>query len=251
MRHQTGAFRSFTTGVLTLGLLSAAVAPPIVSGNASRTTSPLHLTESSVPNQLTQNNLRQTHSAQTYRKAPISFEANAGQADRSVKFLARGVGCQLHLTSTQAVLSLKKEAGGKHNQAENDFSSRQNSRRSSLGDVVTMTLLKARSDATVSGEHVLPGKANYLLGNDRGSWRTNVATYGKVRYKDLYQGIDLVYYGNQRSLEYDFHVAPGANPEEIRLGIEGVKRTEIDSVTGDLIMCLSSGEVIRQQKPVL
>jgi hypothetical protein len=248
MRHQTGTFESFTTGVLTLALVFAAVSPPIVSSHASRTTQSLHLTKSSVPNQLTQNNLRQTHSAQTYRKAPISFEVNEGQADRSVKFLARGAGYQLHLTSTQAVLSLNKEAGGKHKQ---EIRSRQNSRRSSVGDVVRMTLLKARPDATVSGEDVLPGKVNYLLGNDRGSWRTNVATYRKVRYKDLYQGIDLVYYGNQRSLEYDFHLAPGANPEEIRLGIEGVKRTEIDSVSGDLIMRLSSGEIIRQQKPVL
>ncbi|HEX6716883.1 MAG TPA: SBBP repeat-containing protein [Pyrinomonadaceae bacterium] len=114
-----------------------------------------------------------------------------------------------------------------------------------------MTLLQARPDVAVSGEEVLPGKANYLLGNDPQSWRTNVATYGKVKYKNVYQGIDLVYYGNQRSLEYDFHLAPGANPEEIRLGIEGVKRTEIDSVTGDLIMRFSSGEVIRQHKPVL
>ena len=251
MRCQTGAFAAFTTGVLTLALLCAAVAPPIVSGAASRTTPPGHQVESSVSNELTQPNLRQTHSAETYRKAPISFEANQGQADQSVKFLARGVGYQLHLTSTQAVLSLNREAGGKHKQAEDDFRSRQNSRRSSVGDVVTMTLLQARSDATVSGEDVLPGKANYLFGNDRRSWRTNVATYGKVRYKGLYQGIDLVYYGNQRSLEYDFHVAPGANPEDIRLGIEGVKRSEIDSVTGDLILCLSSGEVIRQQEPVL
>src|SRR5678816_3696890 len=113
MRYQTGAFGSFTTGVLTLALLSAAVAPPIVSSHASRTTQLLHLTESSVPNQLTQNKLQQTHSAQTYLKAPLSFEANEGQADRSVKFLSRGAGYQLHLTSTQAVLSLKKEAGGK------------------------------------------------------------------------------------------------------------------------------------------
>ena len=242
MRYQTGAFGSFTVGVLTLALLCAAVAPPSVNG--SRTTQP-HLTESPVSNQLSQNKFRQTHAAETFRKAPISFEANEGQADRSVKFLARGAGYQLHLTSTQAVLSLNKEAGGK------DFRSRQNSRRSSVRDVVRMTLLQARSDATVNGEDVLPGKANYLLGKDRESWRTNVATYGKVRYKGLYKGIDLVYYGNQRSLEYDFHVAPGANPEEIRLGIEGAKRTEIDPVTGDLIMRLASGEVIKQHKPVL
>ena len=250
MKRQRGALGSFTAGVLTLAFLCGAVAIPAIRGHANRATQP-NLIKSSVLNQVAQNNLERTQSAQTYRKAPISFEANEGQADRSVKFLARGVGYQLHLTSTQAVLSLNKEAGGKHKQAEKDFSSRQNSRRSSVGDVVRMTLLQARPDVTVSGEDVLPGKANYLLGNDPQSWRTNVTTYGKVKYENVYQGIDLVYYGNQRSLEYDFHLAPGANPKEIRLGIEGVKRTEIDSVTGDLIMRFSSGEVIRQHKPVL
>jgi Calx-beta domain-containing protein/beta-propeller repeat-containing protein/uncharacterized protein DUF4214 len=248
MRRQRGVLGSFTAGVLTLALFCDTVAIPAISGHASGVTQP-HPTFSSVPN--TQHNPDRPHAADTYRKAPLSFEANVGQADKSVKFVARGVGYQLHLTPTQAVLSLNKEAGGKHKQNEKNFRSRQNSRRSSVSDVVRMTLLNARSDATVSGEDVLPGKANYLLGNDPQSWRTNVATYGKVRYKNVYQGIDLVYYGNQRSLEYDFHLGPAANPEEIRLGIEGVKRTEIDSVTGDLIMRLSSGEVIRQHKPVL
>lgn len=246
MRHQTRAFGTFTTAMLMLALLSAAVAPPVVTVHASRTTPSPKLTGSVKSNQVIEDNLEQSHAAQTYRKAPLSFEANEGQADRSVKFLARGVGYQLHLTSTQAVLSLKKAAT-----AEKHFDSHQNTSRSSVGDVVKMTLLKARPDATVSGEDVLPGKVNYLLGKNSNSWRTNVATYGKVRYRDVYKGIDLVYYGNQRSLEYDFHLAPGANPEEIRLEIEGVKRTEIDSATGDLVMHLSSGEVIKQHKPIL
>jgi len=250
MRRQRGVLGSFTAGVLTLALFGNTVAIPAISGHASGVTQP-HATVFSLPNKLPQNNVGRPNSAHTYRKAPLSFEANLGQADKSVKFVARGVGYQLHLTSTQAVLSLNKEAGGKHKQSEKNFRSRQNSRTSSVSDVVRMTVLNARSDATVSGEDVLPGKVNYLLGNDPQSWRTNVATYGKVRYKNVYQGIDLVYYGNQRSLEYDFHLAPSANPQEIRLGIEGVKRTQIDSVTGDLIMHLSSGEVITQHKPVL
>ena len=246
MRRQRGVLGSLTVGLLTLALFCNTAAIPAVNGHASGATQP-HPTIFTVPNK-SQNNLDRPNSADTYRKAPLSFEANVGQADKSVKFVARGVGYQLHLTSTQAVLSLNKEAGGKDKQSEKNFRSRQNSRTS---DVVRMTLLNARSDATVSGEDVLPGKANYLLGNDPQSWRTNVATYGKVRYKNVYQGIDLVYYGNQRTLEYDFHLAPAANPEEIRIGIEGVKRTEIDSVTGDLIMRFSSGEVIREHKPVL
>ena len=250
MRRQRGVLGSFTAGLLTLALFCDTVAIPAISGHASGVTQP-HPTIFSVPNKLAEKNLDRPNSADTYRKAPLSFEANVGQADKSVKFVARGVGYQLHLTSTQAVLSLNKQAGGKNKQSEKNLRPRQNSRTSSVSDVVRMTLLNARPDATVSGEGVLPGKANYLLGNDPQFWRTNVATYGKVRYKNVYQGIDLVYYGNQRSLEYDFHLSPASNPEEIRLGIEGVKRTEIDSVTGDLIMRLSSGEVIRQHKPVL
>ena len=73
----------------------------------------------------------------------------------------------------------------------------------------------------------------------------------KVRYQNVYDGIDLVYYGSQRYLEYDFHLAPGADPRAIRLGLEGIKRAELDSMTGDLIMRLSGGAVIRQYKPVM
>src|ERR1043165_9398136 len=193
MRRQRGVLGSFTAGLLTLALFCDTVAIPAISGHAIGVTQP-HPTIFSVPNKLAEKNLDRPNSADTYRKAPLSFEANVGQADKSVKFVARGVGYQLHLTSTQAVLSLNKEAGGKHKQTEKEFRSQQNSRTSSVGDVVRMTLLNARSDVRVSGEDVLPGKVNYLLGNDPQSWRTNVATYGKVRYASVYQGIDLIYY---------------------------------------------------------
>src|ERR1043165_5596124 len=98
MRRQRGVLGSFTVGVLTLALFCDTVAIPAISGHASGVTQP-HPTFSSVPN--TQHKPDRPHAADTYRKAPLSFEANVGQADKSVKFVARGVGYQLHLTSTQ------------------------------------------------------------------------------------------------------------------------------------------------------
>jgi hypothetical protein len=197
------------------------------------------------------NQQQRTRAAEAYAKARLSFEANQGQTDPSVKFVARGAGYQLYLTSTEAVLALNKGGGGNNNRSLQDFRLRTNRRPASEGDLVRMKLLGASSNTRLSGEDVLPGKVNYLLGNNPRGWRTNVATYEKVKYENVYEGIDLLYYGNQRRLEYDFHVAPGADPGAIRLGFEGVKRMELDSKTGDLIMQLSRGEVIRQHKPVM
>src|SRR5207247_5582235 len=95
----------------------------------------------------------------------------------------------------------------------------------------------------------LPGKANYFIGNDPKKWRTNVPTYAKVQYRDLYHGIDLIYYGNQRQLEYDFVVSPGADPNLIKLAFEGAKEITLPD-SGDLILTTDTGDV-RLQKPLV
>src|SRR5439155_14144119 len=101
----------------------------------------------------------------------------------------------------------------------------------------------------VSGLDELPGKANYLIGKDPAKWRTNVPTYAKVHYRAVYPGIDLVYYGNQRQLEYDFVVTPGADPNRIVLGFQGAERLEINA-EGELVLH-AGGEVIHQRVPVI
>lgn len=234
IRRQTTALRSAVVAALMLALLSATVATPVGAN---------FLTRTSRPKPSATDEDRPTHGTGTYQKAPLSFEANQGQADSSVKFLARGPGYKLSLTSDEAILSLNRKVPHDKNKDANP--------RLSTGDVVRMKILGARSDTRLSAEEVLPGRVNYLLGNDPRAWRTNVATYRKVRYKDVYQGVDLVYYGNQRNLEYDFQIAPGADPEAIRMSFDGVKRMKLDTTTGDLIMQLSGGALIRQQKPVL
>ena len=168
--------------------------------------------------------------AANYGKLPLIFEANRGQTDARVKFLSRGPGYTLFLTESEAVLSLRGTEG--------------------KGHVLRVKLLGAEAEPKMTGLDRLPGISNYFIGRDRAKWRTGVPHYAKVGYEGVYPGIDLVFYGaNQRQLEYDFIVAPGAEPARIRLAIEGAKRLEI-AKSGDLIAHLAGGEV-RFKKPVI
>ena len=81
--------------------------------------------------------------------------------------------------------------------------------------------LKGAQSKRISGVDELPGKVNYFVGPDPKQWRTNVSTFRQVLYEQVYPGIDLVYYGNQQQLEYDFTLAPGVNPNVIRLAVDG------------------------------
>jgi Bacterial Ig-like domain (group 3)/Beta-propeller repeat/Putative Ig domain len=163
--------------------------------------------------------------AEAYGRLPLSFEANDGQTDRRVKFLSHSSGQTLFLTSTEAVLT------------------------PSSGNSVRMKLVGANRHATVRGLDPLPGRSNYFLGRDQANWRTNVSTFAKVRYGQIYPGIDLVYYGNQRQLEYDFVVASGADPAQIRLSIRGASELSIDA-DGNAVARRKDGDV-RLLKPRL
>ena len=115
--------------------------------------------------------------------------------------------------------------------------------------VLRLKLLGANTNPKVTGLDELPGKSNYFLGNDPSQWRTNVPTYRRVAFDQVYPGIDVVYYGNQRRLEYDFVVAPGADPGRIQLAVEGADEVAIDEA-GNLVLSTPNGE-IRQHKPVV
>jgi len=115
-------------------------------------------------------------------------------------------------------------------------------------DVLRMKLVGANPMAKLMGLEELPGKANYFIGNDPNKWRTNVSTYARVRVHDVYPGVDLVYYGNQRQLEHDFVVVPGADPSSITIGFEGAEKLSLDS-QGNLVLAIKDGEV-RFRKPL-
>ena len=112
-----------------------------------------------------------------------------------------------------------------------------------------MTLVNANPQSQAAGHDELPGKSNYFIGNDPAKWRTNISTYAKVKYEGVYPGVDLVYYGNQGQLEYDFVVAPGADPGLVTLAFEGARDVHIDA-RGELVLGVEGGEV-RQHKPVV
>jgi hypothetical protein len=200
-----------------------------------------------------------------YGKLPLSFEANQGQTDPRVKFLSRGRGYGLFLTGDEAVLVLRKLSA-----ASGQPSDRRNSKletRNSGADaripypeprtpaVLRLRLMGANPAAEAQGLEELPGKSNYFLGNDSKRWRTNVPNYAKVAYKNVYRGVDLVYYGNQGQLEYDFVVAPHTDPRTIVFEIETdqlsvVSRQLSVAQNGDLVIQTDGGE-IRLHKPLV
>ncbi len=156
-----------------------------------------------------------------YAKLPLSFEPNLGQSSPHVRFLSHGSGYTLFLTSDEAVLSFSSSGNSTDRQASS----------------VKLCLAGARPESQATAEEALPGRSNYFIGNDPARWRTDIPQYSRVRYHDVYRGIDLVYYGNQGRLEYDFIVHPGADPKEIALRTEGSGRIQIDS-NGDLLLAV-------------
>ena len=170
-----------------------------------------------------------------YTKLPLSFERNDGQTDQRVRFTANGDGYQLFLTGNEAVLALRQTVSTTKEQ--------QASYR-----VVRMHLMGANEEAKTSGVEMLPGKLNYFIGNDRNKWRTDVALFAKVRYQEIYNGIDLIYYGNQRQLEYDFEVSPGTDPRAIKLKFEGVDGVKLDKEDGSLRIAVDDS-VVQLKRP--
>ena len=191
-----------------------------------------------------------TRIAEQFGKLPLSFEINKGQVDRSVKFLSHGTGYDLFLTATEAVLRLQKPRPPQQDRLkETTLANTSADTNGREGTVLRLRMLASNATSQVEGQEELPGKVNYFSGNDPAKWYRNIPTYKKVRFKDVYPGIDLVYYGKQRELEFDFVVAAGANPKLIRFRIEGADQTRLDK-TGRLRLSFSHGEVSLNQ-PVI
>ncbi|MET0648839.1 MAG: SBBP repeat-containing protein [Pyrinomonadaceae bacterium] len=200
---------------------------------------------------------------ETYGRIPLSFEANRGQTDASVNFLARGAGYALFLKPTEAIFVLQNSASGARDEDRAEHSlttdtppktdapqSKADPRRAPRdvqSKVLRMRLVGADAAAEAEGADELAGKTNYFVGDDPTQWRTEVPTFGRVRYAEVYPGVDVVYYGNQRQLEYDFRIAPGRDPRTVNLKFDGADKVEVDE-RGDLLLTLGE-TVVRQPKP--
>lgn len=165
---------------------------------------------------------------ETFAKLPLYFEPNVGQTDPAVKFMSRGPDHALLLTPSEMVVVTWE---------------------SEKTATVRMKLPGGNPSPRISGAEPFPGRTNYFLGNDPAHWHTNVPTYGKVKYESVYPGVDLEYYGNQQQLEYDFVIAPGADPQRIRMSFSGAKRLEINA-QGDLVVHAGGAEVLYRKPRV-
>src|SRR4030095_9701387 len=188
-----------------------------------------------------------------YGKLPLSFEVNRGQTDDSVKFVARGGGYTLFLTSDEAVLQLRTAKGRRGKERPRPLNRLQSPQSASLNPQSTtlrMKLIGANRKASAIGLNELPGKANYYIGNDPKKWRTAIPTYSRVKFDRVYPGVDLIYYGNsQGQLENDFVINPGADPRSIVLAFVGADKLTLDD-NGNLILRKVDGDV-RLSKPII
>ena len=204
-----------------------------------------------------------------FANSPLYFETNQGQADPQVRFSAQGPGYSLHLMSDEAVLQLHRmyatpkapsspssawdrlrapdlDPNGDHEARNTTSVHRQIAYKTAT---LRMKLAGANPGAKISGDKALPGKVNYLHGRDPRKWQSNVGTVAQVRYKEVYSGIDLVYYGNQKQLEYDFIVKPHADPSRIGFAVKGAKQVTLNK-QGELVLKTTVGDV-KWHKPVI
>ena len=157
---------------------------------------------------------------------PLYFEENAGQVDAAARYFARAGGYTLFLTPERAAFNLQTDAG-------------------TYG--LYMDFVDANADPIISGDGQQEGVSSYFRGNDESQWVRGASHYDAVRYGNLYDGIDAIFYGNMRQLQYDFIVSPGADPAAIQLRFDPAEQITLDEV-GNLLLHLGD-ETLTMQAP--
>ena len=217
MQKFAGPVRGFLASLAILALGAAALANAQDRGTHASL-------QKSYSNDLAVSNAR-SHIRAAYAQLPLIFEPNQGQSDAQVKFLARGDGYGLFLTANSAVLSLRQASNGK-----------------SRGAVLGMDLVGTKGARAIAGVDLLPGSSSYFIGNDPSKWHTHIPQFAQVRYSAVYPGIDLIYYGRQGQLEYDFRVTPGSDPSQVKLHFSGAENLA-RAANGDIVLSTPDGNV--------
>jgi len=195
---------------------------------------------------------------ENYGNIPLAFTLNRGQVDSQVKFTTQGNGCSLFFTpaGTTFLLSRETEESRAKRAAKRSVVYINDPLADSEPDIelehfaLKLNFLNANPAPEITGEDRLSWNSNYFIGNDPSQWQTDVPNYSKIRIKDVYKGIDLVYYGGRKSIKYDFVVQPGENTSEIMLkydfgGSEGLLSI---NEKGELVVSTPFGDII-ERKP--
>jgi len=215
------------------GTVVAAVALVGVSASGSR---PAEKTLAGVP---------RSDIAKAYSRLPLSFEVNQGQAGAKTKFLARGNGYNVLLRPAEAEIRLRRPKSGRLLGALAEKEKGGQPERTS----VKMRLIGANPNAAGRSEKKLAGVSHYLRGRNESSWLRNIPNFAQVRFDEVYPGVDVVYYGNQRQLEHDFIVRPGADPKRVKLEFDGADALWVDD-EGNLAVSTPNG-TLGLQKPLV
>ena len=191
-----------------------------------------------------------------WRGVSMGFEPNRGQTDSRVRFLSRGSGYEVFLTEREAVLAFappkyaaQPRLGASFPGQALSFTRNQPMDEQKAAGMIRIQLTGDSPREVIQGESMLPGKVNYITGDDANKNLAQIETYARVRYVGVYRGIDLVYYGKGGELEYDFVVAPGADPSKIRMRIEGAENLRLSS-NGSLALYTGGGDIVFSQPVV-
>jgi hypothetical protein len=249
-------------GCVVLGIVASALHRSSLSGTVSPLSPASQQISKAIPRLVNASRGEGLPSSQQSRQVnftnlPVAFEPNLGQTDPQVKYLARGNGYTLFLTPSEAVLTLAPEKTQATKQkssnrfarfAKSPMMSRNSPAAGTVGAVIRMQVAGGDPHTQIAGTEDLPGISNYFVGKNPGNWRTNVPHYARVGYRDIYPGVNLAFHGAQQQLEFDFVVAPGADPAPIGLQFSGAERIVTDAA-GNLILASSAGD-LRLHKPV-
>jgi hypothetical protein len=194
--------------------------------------------------------LVQARIASEYGKMPLSFEENLGQSDPRVKFMARGSDYTVFLADDESTtFQLSAPLKDAKNPSDGGVHSlRTHTPAKHTEAVVRLALAGSNRHAPVEGLELQPGRSNYFIGNDPSRWQRSVPHYSRVKYRGVYPGVDLVYYGHQGQLESDYVLAPGADPSQIGLQVSGARAVKLNS-QGSLVLSTPAGDVVLH-KPV-
>jgi hypothetical protein len=184
-----------------------------------------------------------------YGKLPMVFEKNQGQTANTVRYIAHGKGYELFLTGQEVALLLRSSNPPIVSTRTATFRNSRPARQAEKTSVIRINFEEANTAPQVDAVEQLAGRVNYFTGNSPKDWYTDIPTYGRVKYTGLYPGVDLIFYGNQSRLEYDFLIGPGAAPSAIKMNLEGADNLRINP-KGDLVLSVFGAEVTLQ-KPVV
>ena len=231
--------KHFTWRLLPTAVLGLAVVAGLVVARAANSDSRQAKLPAAGPQTKIDKN---TRIRESLGKLPIAFEANYGQTDSRVKFIARSQGYTLFLTPTEAVFAMAPDKRGVARVAGTPKN------HAGSPSVLRMRMVGAARSVQIAGGDKTGAVSNYLVGKDPSKWHTNVPQFARVQYTEIYPGIDLAFHGSEQQAEFDYIVKPQADASGLKLSFDGAEKIVADA-NGDLVLSTKAG-AMRLHKPV-